>query len=88
MPSEAVIRTGTRNVVIVAEGEGRFAPVDVEVGREAGDQTEITRGLSAGQRVVTSGQFMIDSESSLRSALDRFATPGEGAAAPDPHAGH
>ncbi len=83
VPSEAVIRTGTRNVVIVAEGEGRFAPVDVEVGREAGDQTEITRGLSAGQRVVTSGQFMIDSEASLKGVLARMNNAGE---APGPAA--
>lgn len=77
VPSEAVIRTGKRNVVIVAEGEGRFAPVDVAVGREAGDQTEITKGLSPGQRVVTSGQFMIDSEASLKGVLARMNNGGE-----------
>jgi len=81
VPSEAVIRTGKRNVVIVAEGEGRFAPVAVEVGREAGDQTEIAKGLSAGQRVVVSGQFMIDSEASLKGVLARMNTTGEAPAA-------
>jgi Cu(I)/Ag(I) efflux system membrane fusion protein len=84
VPSEAVIRTGKRNVVIVAAGEGRFAPVEVEVGREAGDQTEITKGLAAGQRVVTSGQFMIDSEASLKGVLARMNNAGEASAAGAP----
>jgi Cu(I)/Ag(I) efflux system membrane fusion protein len=77
LPSEAVIRTGKRNVVIVAEGDGKFAPVEVEVGREAGDQTEITKGLAAGQRVVASGQFLIDSEASLKGVLARMNNAGE-----------
>ena len=79
VPSEAVIRTGKRSVVIVAAGEGRFAPVEVEVGREAGDQTSITKGLFAGQRVVTSGQFMIDSEASLKGVLARMNNARRGA---------
>jgi Cu(I)/Ag(I) efflux system membrane fusion protein len=79
VPSEAVIRTGKRNVVIVSEGDGRFAPVEVEVGRESGDETEIAKGLSAGQRVVTSGQFMIDSEASLKGVLARMNNTGEAA---------
>jgi Cu(I)/Ag(I) efflux system membrane fusion protein len=81
VPSEAVIRTGRRNVVIVAEGEGRYAPVEVAVGRESGDQTEIVKGLSAGQRVVASGQFMIDSEASLKGVLARMNNAGEPSAA-------
>ncbi|MEO5765872.1 MAG: efflux RND transporter periplasmic adaptor subunit, partial [Casimicrobiaceae bacterium] len=72
VPSESVIYTGRRNVVIVAEGDGKFRPVDVEVGGERGDATEIRRGLEAGQRVVASGQFLIDSEASLKSALTRL----------------
>ncbi len=89
VPSESVIRTGTRDVVIVAAGEGRYAPVDVEVGRESGDLTEVRRGIAAGTHVVASGQFLIDSEASLRGVLARMNTAG-GAAAPtaDPHAGH
>jgi len=88
VPSEAVIRTGARDVVIVAAGEGRYAPVDVEVGRESGDLTEIRRGIAAGTRVVASGQFLIDSEASLRGVLARM-NAGDAAAAPaDPHAGH
>jgi Cu(I)/Ag(I) efflux system membrane fusion protein len=72
VPSEAVIRTGDRNVVIVALGGGKFAPSEVDVGAEADGQTEIRKGLSAGQKVVASGQFLIDSESSLRGALERM----------------
>ena len=72
VPAEAVIRTGERNVVIVAEGEGRFRPVDVQVGGDQGADTEIVRGLKAGERVVVSGQFLIDSEASLRASGDRL----------------
>jgi Cu(I)/Ag(I) efflux system membrane fusion protein len=81
VPAEAVIRTGTRNVVIVAEGEGKFAPVEVEVGRETGDLAEIRKGLAAGQKVVASGQFLVDSEANLKGALARLGT-GDAAAAP------
>lgn len=86
VPSESVIRTGARDVVIVAAGEGRYTPVDVEVGRESGDLTEIRRGIAAGTRVVASGQFLIDSEASLRGVLARMNAGGASAA--DPHAGH
>ncbi|HEX9302781.1 MAG TPA: efflux RND transporter periplasmic adaptor subunit [Casimicrobiaceae bacterium] len=72
VPSEAVIQTGSRSVVIVASGEGKFAPVDVEVGRESGDLTEIHKGIDAGQRVVVSSQFLIDSEASLKGVLARM----------------
>ena len=72
VPSEAVIRTGTRSVVMLAEGEGKFRPTDVEIGSEGGGQTEILSGLAAGQRVVVSGQFLIDSEASLKSTEARL----------------
>jgi membrane fusion protein, copper/silver efflux system len=74
VPSEAVIATGKRNVVIVALGDGRFAPIDVEVGREANGQTEIRKGLAAGQKVVVSGQFLVDSEASLKGIAARMDT--------------
>ena len=64
--SEAVIHTGRRSVVMLAEPEGRFRPVEVKTGLEANGLTEVLAGLSAGQRVVLSGQFLIDSEASLR----------------------
>lgn len=66
VPSDAVIRTGRRNVVMLAEDDGRFRPVEVTAGLEVGGQTEISAGLQMGQRVVLSGQFLIDSEASLR----------------------
>jgi Cu(I)/Ag(I) efflux system membrane fusion protein len=73
IPTEALIRTGQRTIAIVAEENGAFRPVDVVAGNEFGDRTEIRSGLEAGQRVVASGQFLIDSEASLQSAIDRLA---------------
>jgi Cu(I)/Ag(I) efflux system membrane fusion protein len=72
VPTEAVIRTGSRSVVIVAQGDGKFAPVDVEIGMESEGRTEIWNGLEAGQKVVVSGQFLIDSEASLRGTAMRM----------------
>jgi membrane fusion protein, copper/silver efflux system len=85
VPTEAVIQTGKRTVVMLAEENGRFRPVDVEAGVESGGQTEIKRGLQAGQRVVVSSQFLIDSEASLRGVEARLnnepATPAARSAA-------
>jgi Cu(I)/Ag(I) efflux system membrane fusion protein len=72
VPTEAVIQTGRRTVVMLAEPNGMFRPVDVEAGMESGGRTEIKRGLTAGQRVVASGQFLIDSEASLRASSTRM----------------
>lgn len=72
VPSEAVIETGTRRVVMLSEGDGRFRPVNVETGAQGGGQTEIRSGLSAGQKVVVSGQFLIDSEASLKATEARL----------------
>jgi Cu(I)/Ag(I) efflux system membrane fusion protein len=66
IPTEAVIQTGKRSVVMLAEDNGRFRPVQVETGIESAGQTQVLRGLQAGQRVVVSSQFLIDSEASLR----------------------
>jgi Cu(I)/Ag(I) efflux system membrane fusion protein len=71
-PAEAVIQTGRRTMVIVALDNNRFAPTEVELGRRSGDRIEVRRGLSEGQRVVASGQFLIDSEASLSGALERL----------------
>jgi Cu(I)/Ag(I) efflux system membrane fusion protein len=73
VPTEAVIQTGKRSVVMLAQGDGKFMPVDVEVGSEGNGQTEIRRGLEAGQKVVVSGQFLIDSEASLRGTATRMS---------------
>ena len=65
VPSEAVIRTGTRTIVMLATGDGRYHPAEVRAGREGGGQTEILEGLTVGEKVVASGQFLLDSEASL-----------------------
>ena len=80
VPSEAVIRTGERSVVVVALGDGKFAPMQVEVGLEHGGQSEIRKGIGPGAKVVLSGQFLIDSEANLGSTLARL----EGNSAPSP----
>lgn len=72
VPSEAVIKTGTRSVVIVADDTNHFHPTLVQVGAEYAGNSEILAGLSAGQQVVSSGQFLIDSEASLRGAFDNL----------------
>ena len=73
VPSEAVIRTGERTVVILALGEGSFRPASVQAGAERDGRTEILSGLADGEAVVVSGQFLIDSEANLRSVLTRLA---------------
>jgi Cu(I)/Ag(I) efflux system membrane fusion protein len=65
VPTEAVIRTGRRDLVMLALDGGRYQPAEVRLGREANGQTEILAGLSEGERVVASGQFLLDSEASL-----------------------
>ena len=65
IPSEAVIRTGKRDLVMVATPGGRYHPVEVRIGSEGGGKTEILAGLGEGQKVVASGQFLLDSEASL-----------------------
>ena len=72
VPSEAVIQTGKRSVVVVAQGDGKFAPVDVEVGLDSNAQIEIRQGLQAGQKVVVSGQFLVDSEANLNASTTRM----------------
>ncbi|WP_095128557.1 efflux RND transporter periplasmic adaptor subunit [Pseudomonas sp. Irchel s3h14] len=66
VPSEAVIRTGRRALVMLAEDAGRYRPVAVQLGQESDGKTAIVKGLEEGQRVVTSGQFLLDSEASLK----------------------
>lgn len=84
VPSESVIATGKRKVVIVKEASG-FRPVDVKTGQEKAGRTEIVSGLEAGEQVVVSGQFLVDSEASLSGVLSRLSQQVEAA---DPHAGH
>ena len=74
IPREAVIRTGKQERVILALGGGRFRPAKVITGIEAGNRIEIIVGLNEGEKVVTSGQFLIDSEASLDASLLRIST--------------
>ena len=81
VPSDAIIATGKRTVVLLAEANGHFQPVEVQPGLESNGQTEIRSGLQAGQRVVVSSQFLIDSEASLRGVEARLnEAPGAAAA--------
>jgi hypothetical protein len=78
VPTEALIPTARRTVLVLAEADGHFRPVVVETGAEADGHTLVLRGLQAGQRVVVSGQFLIDSEASLKGVEARMnagATP-------------
>lgn len=73
VPTEAVISSGKRSVVLVAQNNNSMQPVVVTAGREIGESTEILSGLTEGQKVVASGQFLIDSEANLKSVLPKFA---------------
>jgi Cu(I)/Ag(I) efflux system membrane fusion protein len=75
IPREALIRTGVEQRVIVELGNGRFEARPVATGIEAGDRVEIRSGLKEGERVVTSAQFLLDSESSVRASLQRLSKP-------------
>jgi Cu(I)/Ag(I) efflux system membrane fusion protein len=77
VPTEAVIKTGTRSIVIAADDATHFRPAIVRVGAEHGGRSEILEGLSPGQHIVASGQFLIDSEANLRSAFDALAGSNE-----------
>jgi Cu(I)/Ag(I) efflux system membrane fusion protein len=65
VPTEAVIRTGKRVLVMLAEAGGKFRPVEVITGHEMGNQTLIREGLEENQEIVVSGQFLLDSEASF-----------------------
>lgn len=83
VPRSALIHTGRRTAVVRALGRGRFEPVPVVAGRDYGDQVEIIRGVEEGDEVVTSGQFLIDSEASVRASFDRMQSEdGQEAKAP------
>jgi Cu(I)/Ag(I) efflux system membrane fusion protein len=73
--SEAIIRTGTRAIAIVAGEHGQFIPTQVKAGADLNGKTIILEGLTQGQRVVASGQFLIDSEASLKGVLARLGSP-------------
>ncbi|HEV8374895.1 MAG TPA: efflux RND transporter periplasmic adaptor subunit [Candidatus Polarisedimenticolia bacterium] len=75
VPESAVLSSGTRNIVFVAQGEGYFEPREVRLGLRLPDAVEVMEGLKEGESVVTSGNFLIDSESKLKAALEATAAP-------------
>ncbi|MEO7713881.1 MAG: efflux RND transporter periplasmic adaptor subunit [Gemmatimonadaceae bacterium] len=78
VPRAAVVQTGERAVVFVDQGKGALRPVDVETGASAGEYVEILAGLEPGQRVVTSAQFLLDSESNLAEVMKSMIGMGGG----------
>ncbi|MGE0665780.1 MAG: efflux RND transporter periplasmic adaptor subunit [Sphingomonadales bacterium] len=75
VPDEAIIRTGTRALVYVASTDGSYVPTEIETGRTLEGRTEVPSGLNEGATVVTSAQFLVDSESNLRAANERRQPP-------------
>jgi Cu(I)/Ag(I) efflux system membrane fusion protein len=75
IPDSAVIDSGSKRVVLVAKGEGRFEPRAVKLGRRGDGYVEVTEGLKQGEEVVISANFLIDAESNLRAALQSFSQP-------------
>jgi multidrug efflux pump subunit AcrA (membrane-fusion protein) len=78
IPDSAVLRTGTHNVAFVDRGDGYLAPAEVELGPHVGDQFIVLKGLSGGQQIVSSANFLIDSESQLQAAAGAFVPPPPG----------
>ncbi len=82
VPTQAILRTGQRSVVIIDLGDGSFVPREVQTGHESGGYAEILAGLDEGDRIVTSSQFLIDSESNLQAAVQKMIAQRSG------HEGH
>ncbi len=81
IPTPGVLQTGTRSIVFVDRGGGYLEPREVELGPQAGDEFVVRKGLKAGERIVTSANFLIDSESQLQAAIGTFVPPPPGAGA-------
>jgi RND family efflux transporter MFP subunit len=96
IPTEAVIHSGERNIVIVDIGEGMFEPRNIELGAEADGYYQVLNGLKEGEKVVTSSQFLIDSESRIKEAINKMIVEKKGISETDkekakklsPHSGH
>ncbi|MGI8568450.1 MAG: efflux RND transporter periplasmic adaptor subunit [Methylocella sp.] len=81
IPASGMYRSGTRQIAFVDHGDGYFEPRDIETGARAGDDFIVLKGLKAGERVATSANFLLDSESQLQAAMGAFAPPPPGAGA-------
>ncbi len=98
IPADAVIDSGTKSVVFVALGDGKFQPREVQLGEGDGELVEVVSGVATGDEVVTRANFLVDSESRLRASLAALSSSGKAPATPppakgdapaaDPHAGH
>ena len=83
VPDSAILRSGEKNTVFVALEGGKFEPRTVVIGgRGEGNAYQLIKGLKEGERVVTSGQFMLDSESQLKEAIQKMTEPGKTEASP------
>jgi RND family efflux transporter MFP subunit len=78
VPASAVLQSGTRQLAFLYSGDGRIEPKEITLGPRSGDNLVVTKGLSAGQKIVTSANFLIDSESQLQAAAGSFAPPPPG----------
>jgi len=83
VPQSAVLNAGDRQVVFLDRGNGTFEPRTVKIGAQSGDRIEILSGLQPGERIVTSGNFLIDSESQLKTAAGMAGMPGMAGGAVD-----
>jgi RND family efflux transporter MFP subunit len=81
IPDTAVLRTGSHNVAFIDRGDGYLTPAEIELGPRVGDQFIVLKGLSAGQQIVSSANFLIDSESQLQAAAGAFVPPPPGVGA-------
>ena len=89
VPAEAVLHSGEVETVFVALGDGKFEPRLVKTGlQSAAGDIEVVQGLLEGEQVVTSAQFMLDSESKLREAIQKMLNPESKVTGTDAHAGH
>ena len=71
-PEQAIIRSGQKNVIVLALGEGKFKPVEVKLGSYSNGYYQVLSGIDEGANIVTSSQFLIDSESNLKAALNQY----------------
>jgi RND family efflux transporter MFP subunit len=78
VPASAILQSGTRQLAFLYKGDGRIEPKEVTLGPRSGDNLVVTKGLAAGQKIVTSANFLIDSESQLQAAAGSFAPPPPG----------
>ena len=88
VPASAVLQSGTRQLAFIDQGGGRLEPKEVVTGPRVGDELIVVKGLSAHQRIVTSANFLIDSESQLQAAAGSFVPPPPGAGQAAIHACH